>query len=110
MRVKGTVSTLRDDLDGSSLDLLSLENFRHLVESNSNTSPEVAPLDGGGWGVTFKHRWLMTQRGQVRRFRTLEAVASLLHKESAKGFHVRFTAISPDQRKLVKWATAKGAL
>lgn len=75
-----------------------------MVETNPRTQLEAAPLDGGGWGVTFKHRWLMTQRGHVRRFRTLEAVASLMAKESVKGFNVRFTAISPDQKKLVKWA------
>jgi hypothetical protein len=102
MRVKSTVLRLKDDLDGYRQESITLEQLRD-HDRNFKGQARIAPVEGGGWTLDFRHRYLLTQRGQIRCFKSIEAVCVLLHHLGVHDFRVALQAVAHDQRKVVKW-------
>ena len=112
MRVKSTALILRDDLDGQAFRPITLEQLRS-SQRLFLTKARIAPMQDGGWSLDFNHRYLFTQRGQIRCFKTIEAACVVLHDLNVHDFKVALPCICHNQRKMIKWqpvTSLKGGL
>lgn len=105
MRVRSTALILRDDLDGNVFRSVTLEQLRS-KERLFLTKARIAPMQDGGWSLDFNHHYLHAQRGQIRCFKSIEAVCVVLHDLGVYDFKVALQCVCHNQRKMIKWQPA----
>jgi hypothetical protein len=96
-------------VDSHGVGLMTLEQFR--ASSKGRLQLRVHPFHEGGWVVLLNYRGLATQRGQLRVFRTMDALCNFMNEEGLKVFEVNLTVLTLRDCDRTTWqpATLGGA-